>query len=286
VRITVEAREGDLYSMKFTKATALIVPTADRLLIHPLNFSVGEGYCTTQVLVDFAGEHPVLRVSGHAEDVDAYQVYNELLDRKSIMRGRLRGNFYLQGELGKGRYLSTSYGNIDVSVRDGVMRHSAMLGTIFSLLNVSQLFQFKLPDINLEGLPFTLLTSELAVDKGVFNTQRTVVDSEAISMSYVGQFDVVKNQLDLLVVAKPLGTIDKVVTRLPIAGWILGGEEKALITAQFKVTGSAEKPKVDAIPISAISKGVLGVFQRTLSLPLKLIDDPAILWGGGGEKKN
>jgi hypothetical protein len=87
-------------------------------------------------------------------------------------------------------------------------------------------------------------------------------------------------------VAKPFGTIDKVVTRLPIAGWILGGEEKALITAQFKVTGPAEKPKVEAIPISAISKGVLGVFQRTLSLPLKLIEDPTILWGGGGEKKN
>jgi hypothetical protein len=88
------------------------------------------------------------------------------------------------------------------------------------------------------------------------------------------------------VVAKPLGTVDKVVTRLPIAGWILGGEEKALITAQFKVTGSGEKPKVEAIPITAISKGVLGIFQRTLGLPLRLIEDPAILWGGGGEKKN
>jgi uncharacterized protein YhdP len=283
IRIQVEAKAGDLYSMKFSNAKALIVPTSEHLLIHPLDFNVGDGYCNTQVLVDFAGKASVIRVSGHVENVDAYEVYNELLDRKSIMRGTLRGDFYLQGNLGKGRFLPSSYGNVHATVRDGVMRHSPVLSTLFSLLNVSQLFQFRLPDVNLEGLPFNRLTTELTIDQGVISTENLVIDSNAMNMSYVGQYDMVGDELDLLVVAKPLGTVDKVVTRLPIAGWILGGKEQALITAQFKVTGPAEKPKVDAIPISAISKGVLGVFQRTLSLPLKLIEDPAILWGGGGK---
>ncbi|MCM2265993.1 MAG: AsmA-like C-terminal region-containing protein, partial [Desulfuromonadales bacterium] len=285
IRIKVEAREGDLYSMKFANARALIVPTSERLLIHPLDFNVGAGYCTTQVLVDYSGSHSVLRTSGHVEDVDAYEVVNELLDRKSIMRGSLRGDFYLQGELGEGRFLRTSYGNINATVRDGVMRHSPVLSTVFSLLNVSQLFSFKLPDVNSEGVPFTRLAAELAVDKGVMSSDLIVIDSEAMNMSYVGKYDMVKDDLDLLVVVKPLGTIDKVVTSLPIAGWILGGEEQALITAQFKVTGHGADPDIEAIPISAMSRGVLGIFQRTLSLPLKLIEDPAILWGGGGEKK-
>jgi AsmA-like C-terminal region len=272
--------------MKFSNASALIVPRAGHLLIHPLDFNVGAGYCTSQVLVDYAEAVTVLRVSGHVENVDAYAVYNELLHRKSIMRGTLRGDFFLEGEIGGPGFLPTSHGNISATVRDGVMRHSPLLSNLFSLLNVSQLFAFKLPDINLEGLPFTLLTTEVALDKGVFSTQHLVIDSAAMNMAYAGQYDMVNNRLDLLVVAKPLGTIDKVVTRLPIAGWILGGEEKALITAQFKVTGPGEKPKVEAIPITAISKGVLGFFQRALSLPLKLIEDPAILWGGGGERKN
>lgn len=285
IRIKVDAREGDLYSMKFANARALIVPTSQRLLIHPLDFNVGEGYCTTQVLVDYAGQNSALRVSGHIEDVDAYEVVNELLGRKSIMRGSLRGDFYLQGELGGGRFLPTSYGNINATVRDGVMRHSPVLSTVFSLLNVSQLFSFRLPDVNSEGVPFTRLAAELAIDKGILSSDLIVIDSEAMNMSYVGQYDMVKDDLDLLVVVKPLGTIDKVVTSLPIAGWILGGEEQALITAQFKVTGPGADPDIEAIPISAMSRGVLGIFQRTLSLPLKLIEDPAILWGGSGEKK-
>lgn len=285
IRIKVDAREGDLYSMKFANARALIVPTSQRLLIHPLDFNVGEGYCTTQVLVDYAGQNTVLRVSGHIEDVDAYEVVNELLGRKSIMRGSLRGDFYLQGKLGEGRFLPTSYGNINATVRDGVMRHSPVLSTVFSLLNVSQLFSFKLPDVNSEGVPFTRLAAELAIDKGILSSDLIVIDSEAMNMSYIGKFDMIKDDLDLLVVVKPLGTIDKVVTSLPIAGWILGGEEQALITAQFKVTGPGADPDIEAIPISAMSRGVLGIFQRTLSLPLKLIEDPAILWGGGGEEK-
>ena len=55
----VDAREGDLYSMKFANAKALIVPTAGQLLIHPLDFNIGEGYCTTQVLVDYSGKGTV-----------------------------------------------------------------------------------------------------------------------------------------------------------------------------------------------------------------------------------
>lgn len=286
IRIVANAAQGDLYGMHFTEAKALIVPTSGQLLIHPLDFKIGDGYCTSQVRVDFKPAASVLRISGHVEDVDAYAVHNQLLHRKSILRGSLRGDFYLQGELGGRGFLPTSFGNISATVHNGVMRHSPVLGTIFSVLNVSQLFQFKLPDINLEGLPFTLLTTELAIAQGVISTEQLVIDSDAMNMSYAGQYDMVNNQLDLLVVAKPLGTIDKVVTRLPIAGWILGGEERALITAQFRVTGPGDKPNIEAIPISAISKGLLGIFQRTLGLPLKLVEDPAILWGGGGEKKD
>lgn len=285
IRIRVDAKSGDLYGMQFTDAKTLIVPTAEMLLIHPLDFTVGEGSCTSQVVVDYSGPHSLLRVSGHMEDIDAYQIYNELLHRKSILRGSLRGDFHLQGELGGAGFLPTSYGNFSVSVRDGVMRHSPVLSTIFSLLNVSQLFSLQLPDVSMEGVPFTKLTAEVQIDKGVLSSEDFVFDSNAMIMSYVGKYDMVRDDLDLLVVVKPLGTVDKVVTNLPIAGWILGGEERALITAQFEVTGSGANPKVKAIPISAVSKGILNIFQRTLGLPLKLIEDPAILWGGGGEKQ-
>lgn len=283
-RILARADEGDLYGMHFSAAAATIVPTGEFVLIHPLDFKAGEGFCTAQVLVDFRGAAPLLRISGHAENADAYVVYNQLLGRKSILRGTLRGDFHLQGELGGRGFLPTSFGQFNATISDGVLRHSPVLSTVFSLLNVSQLFSLKLPDIDSEGLPFSQLEARLHLDKGVLSSDHLVLDSEAVSMAYSGSYNLVSNRLDLLAVAKPLGTVDKIVTRLPIAGWILGGEEKALITAHFRITGGADKPEVEAIPITAMSKGVLGIFKRALGLPVKLVEDPAILWGGGGEK--
>jgi hypothetical protein len=284
IRIQVNAKRGDLYGMPFSDARTLIVPTDRHLLLHPLDFKVGDGYCSTQVLLDYAREHSLLRVSGHAENVDAYQLYNELLDRKSILRGTLRGDFFLQGELGNGRYLPESFGKMQFTVKDGVMRHSPLLGSIFSILNVSQLFQGKLPDVSREGVTFTLLTAQMTLDKGVLHSDDLVMRSNALDMSYLGQYNLIDDQLDLLVVVKPLATVDKVVSHLPVAGWLLTGEERTLLTAQFKVTGAGADPQVEAIPISTLSKGVLGIIQRTLSLPYKLVTDPAILWGGGGTK--
>lgn len=288
IRIEVNARRGDLYGMQFSEARTLIVPTQERLLLHPLDFKVGDGYCNVQVLLDHAGAHPLLRVSGHVENVDAYQVYNELLDRKSIVRGTLRGDFFLQGELGgpgSQRFLSTSYGNVHFTVRDGVMRHSPLLGSIFSILNVSQLFKGNLPDVSREGVPFTLMTADLSLDKGILQNKYLVIESHSLDMSYLGQFNLLDNQLDLVVVVKPLGNVDAVVSHLPVAGWILTGEERTFLTTQFKVTGKADDPQVEAIPITTLSKGVLGIIQRTLSLPWKLVTDPAILWGQGGKKQ-
>ncbi len=99
IRIEVNAKRGDLFGMQFSDARTLIIPNDQHLLLHPLDFKVGDGYCTTQVVLEYAGANTLLRVSGHVENVDAYQVYNELLDRKSLIRGTLRGDFFLQGEL-------------------------------------------------------------------------------------------------------------------------------------------------------------------------------------------
>ncbi|MCK4509979.1 MAG: DUF748 domain-containing protein, partial [Desulfuromonadales bacterium] len=104
IRINASVKTGDLYGMSFHDATAVIVPTHNRLSIHPLDLSVGEGFCNAQVITDFSTNKPtLLRISGHAQDVDALEVYRELLNQKNIVRGKLRGDFYLSGEIGSNR---------------------------------------------------------------------------------------------------------------------------------------------------------------------------------------
>jgi hypothetical protein len=285
IRINAQVKNGDLYGMAFHDASGIIIPSHKRLTIHPLDFSVGEGFCNTQVLIDFYPEAPtVLRISGHAEGADAFEIYRELLNQKNILRGTLRGDFYLSGEIGA-NYLPSSYGRFNVQIHNGVLRQFQTLSKVFSLLNVSQILALRLPDMNLEGMPFDTLTANFNLDKGILRSEDLKIQSEAMNQSYIGQVNLVDKEVDFSMAIHPLGTVDKIVSRIPVAGWLLTGENKALLSAHFSVKGKTDNLSVSTMPLDTLTEPTIGLLRRTLGLPFKLIEDPQILWGGDGSKQ-
>lgn len=285
IRITARVKAGDLYGMRFHDAAGVIVPSRERLMIHPLDFSVGEGYCNAQVLTDFVRGGPSrLRVSGHAEDVDALEVYRELLNQENILRGTLRGDFYLAGDIGS-NFLRSSHGRFSIQIKDGVLRQFPVLSKVFSLLNVSQIFALQLPDMDLEGMPYEILTANFQLDKGILRSEDLTIRSEAMNQSYTGQLDLVSKEVDLAMAIHPLGTVDKIITRIPVAGWLLTGKDKALLTAHFSVSGPVDDVSVMIMPLDTLSEPTIGLLRRTLGLPFKLLEDPQILWGGDPDEE-
>jgi len=190
----------------------------------------------------------------------------------------LTGALSLEGELtAKGDTLdevkASSLGNLRLHCEDGSLRKFALLSKLFSILNVSQLFKFQLPDMVSGGMPYDTITATFSFKDGVVRTEDLYIDSEAMNISIVGQFDLVKNQVDATIGVKPLQTVDKVVSRIPIAGWILTGKNRSLITTYFEAKGSIDNPTVKSITAKSMAKGVFGIFKRLFSLPAKLITD-------------
>ncbi|MDH3999266.1 MAG: AsmA-like C-terminal domain-containing protein, partial [Desulfuromonadales bacterium] len=285
VSIKAHAKSGDLYGMQFQKATGLIVPSPQRLVIHPLNFSVDGGFCTAQVISEFEdSQHTRLRISGHAEEIDALTVYRELLNQENIVRGHLRGDFYLEGLTGAD-FLPSSYGRFNVEVHDGVLHKFPVLSKVFSLLNVSQLLSFSLPDMDSKGMPFDKLQANFVLDKGTISSSDLMIQSEAMNQAYNGSIDLIDEEIDMTMAIHPLGTVDKIVSRVPLAGWLLTGEDQALLTAYFNIEGPTDKPGVTPAPTGTISDTTFGVLMRTLGLPMKLTENPQILWGGEVDKE-
>lgn len=285
VKINASVKTGDLYGMSFHDATGVIVPTRDRLSIHPLDFSVGKGFCNTQVLTDFSiGAPSILRISGHAQDVDALEVYRELLNQKNIVRGKLRGDFYLSGEIGS-NYLPSSHGNFNIQIHDGVLHQFPVLSKIFSLLNVSQIFALELPDMDTQGMPFDLLSANFLLEEGRLKSEDLKIQSEAMNQSYTGELNLIDKEVDFSVAIHPLGTVDKIISHIPVAGWLLMGEDKALLTAHFDVKGKTGDVSVEVMPLDTLTEPTIGLLRRTLGLPFKLIEDPQILWGGEVNKE-
>jgi hypothetical protein len=77
----------------------------------------------------------------------------------------------------------------------------------------------------------------------------------------------------MTVLVAPLKTVDSVITRIPLVGDILGG---SLISIPVSVKGDLKKPDVTILPPAAVGEGLLGIMQRTLELPVQVIQ-PFIL---------
>jgi uncharacterized protein YhdP len=160
-----------------------------------------------------------------------------------------------------------------LEAHNGVLRRFNVLSKVFSLLNVAQIFSFQLPDMAREGMPYQKITASFSLRKGVLASEDLLVDSNAINMSMVGEIDLVNNEIDAVLGVKPLQTVDSVISKIPIAGWILNGEDESLIMTHFRVKGDRRSPEVEAIPITSISEKVRGVFRRVLGLPAKVFSD-------------
>jgi hypothetical protein len=282
--IKARARKGTLGPLHFTDAEAEITLEQGVLNIFPLHFSAGSGHCTGRVAVDGTeGPPSLLKISGHLENIDAAALHHELLKKRGLVTGTLSGDFYLEGRAGKD-FLATSLGGFDLKVKDGVLLKFKFLSKVFSLLNISQILTLRLPDMDQKGMPFERLTGTFSLRHGVLSTEDLFVKSNAMNLSLVGDADLAKEEVDLVLGVKPLRTVDKIITQIPIAGWLLTGEEKALITAHFQIKGKGDDPDVVPIPITSVSEKALGIFKRILELPGKVIEDMGEMLEGEQEK--
>ena len=85
----------------------------------------------------------------------------------------------------------------------------------------------------------------------------------------IGKIDLGRNEIDAKVGVHPLVAVDTVLSKIPIAGYILTGKDKAFLSFVYEVRGDLDDPKVEAVPIQSIPGGVFGIIKRILETPLR-----------------
>lgn len=174
----------------------------------------------------------------------------------------------------------TALGNIRLRLEKGSLRKFNVLSKMFSILNVSQLLKFQLPDMVSDGMPYNEIKGSFAISDGGIVTQDLFIASDAINISVIGNANMVREDLNFTIGVQPLQTVDKVVNRIPVVGWLLTGKDKDFLTVYFEAKGKWSNPQVTAIPAKSMAKGVLNVFRRVFELPVRLFTDTGeVIWG-------
>jgi hypothetical protein len=157
-------------------------------------------------------------------------------------------------------------GDIKITVDEGVMKSLNILSKIFGLFSVSRLVNLELPDLTTEGMPFHLISGNFKIQQGVGHTEDFVIDSDAMRLTAVGNADIHDETVKMMVGMQPFQTVDSVVSKIPVAGKILTGDDKSLVAAYYTLDGPVADPKVTPVPTESLGK-VGGIFKRLFSVP-------------------
>jgi uncharacterized protein involved in outer membrane biogenesis len=268
------AEAGSYKDTSFTKLAASLQNDNGILKLNKLTTGIFGGQLTLQGhLTRAAGHAPLWNLSLLLERAHS----DELLHLLGISR-ELRGSATIKGTLNaQGEDLKTikqtANGLFSLMVERGVLREFKSLSKIISILNVSQLLTFRLPDMAHDGMPFNQITATIGVKDGILTSQDFFIDSNVMHVTSVGKIDVVKETLDMLIGVQPLQTVDRVVSHIPVVGWILSGGDGSMITTYFEAKGSWENPEVTAIPVKTMATGTFEIFRRIFELPVRLFTD-------------
>lgn len=188
-------------------------------------------------------------------------------------KGRVTGIFDFNGEVigrGKSEELARSLnGDLEFVAHDGRVYRDVVLVKIFGFLNVTKMFMGEFPDFSKKGFAYNSITAKANLKDGKLVIKEAILDAPSMQVACHGDIDLIEKKMNLEVLVAPLETVDSIVKKIPLVNYILGG---TLVSVPLKVTGDPADPKVTPLAASAVGAGLLGIVERTLKLPVKIIE--------------
>ena len=183
---------------------------------------------------------------------------------------QISGNADLRAELRtQGRapeeLLRNLTGTAEADLRKGRVERFALIGNILSVQNLTSIRDPREID---KGFAYRSMTARGRFEGGGFLLEEGFFDSDAARIAVNGKVDLVGADSQLNVLVGLLSSVDRVTGAIPILGDVLGG---TLIALPVSVSGDIRDPRVVPLGRHAVSDRLLGVFERTLKLPGKLV---------------
>jgi hypothetical protein len=159
-------------------------------------------------------------------------------------------------------------GSVNLSARDGEIRKMELLAKILSLKSVRALLK---GDVRLgaHGLKYRRIAAKAKIENGEMTLEEAALDSLALGLAAHGTINLGNHDSHLTVLVAPFGRLDRIVRKIPILGYVIGG---AFTSVPVAVTGDIRNPLVAPLGPRAVGSEVMGIFKRTFTLPVKIVE--------------
>lgn len=182
------------------------------------------------------------------------------------------GVFHLNGEvMAKAMQQAATRiysGNLDFNASKGRIYRFGLLAKVFAILNVTEIYRGEVPDLLGEGFAYEAMTIKANFEGKKLIMEECYVDGASMGIACDGEIDLVEDKINLVILVAPFKTVDRIVKKIPLVSSVLGGK---LVSIPFRAKGDLDDPVVIPLSPTAVGSGVLGMLERTLKLPINII---------------
>ncbi|MBI5468436.1 MAG: AsmA-like C-terminal domain-containing protein [Deltaproteobacteria bacterium] len=263
----ITIKEGSAWGHPFKDLSAKAELTSNAAVFNPVTLSIDGG--TAEGSFSYfkdPGEALLFETDFRLKEIDLETVFNASGVQRKVLTGRLDGTVRLAERRGSEPFSAGLQGSAALEAKRGRLWKVTILTKIFSLVNI-----LSIDELFKRGLPYRTLSGDFSMDRGIISTEKMTLESDSLRMSAVGEISVPEKKIDAVLAMSPFVTIDKIVSEIPLAGWIIAGKDQSVVSMYFGIDGELKDPLILPKPITMIEKGVFGIFQRILETPERLL---------------
>jgi hypothetical protein len=168
--------------------------------------------------------------------------------------------------------VSSLTGTVNVLVDQGVLKKSHIFIKILDFLSLQRMFEVRPADLSKEGIYFESIGAHIDLEKGLATSEDVVMRSPVFNAAATGKADLCTGRVNGEIGVQPFGTLDFLISSVPVAGYLLTGDQKSLYVEYFKVNGPLSDPDVQYIPLKSLGNGTAGFVSRLLLTPKRIYD--------------
>jgi hypothetical protein len=188
---------------------------------------------------------------------------------------KMTGSFGLAGELtasDPSKSLEESFkGEIKFKAKDGVIHRQRTLSSVFSYLNLTDVFRLKLPSLNgREELKYKKFTAAMALKNGRLEIKEAFLDSESVDVIAQGHIDYVQKKMNVVVLVVASKTVSKITDKIPIVRRLTGSG--SLFSVPVRVSGKLDNPSVVVLSPTALGSNILRILKKTFTGSIDFAD--------------
>ena len=160
-------------------------------------------------------------------------------------------------------------GDLQFHAGEGRIYKGGVLAKIFAVLNFTEIFRGKLPDLVQGGFAYKSIEGTAAIQGSTLHIDKTVIDGSSMTIVGSGKVDLASTLVELELLLAPLKTVDYFIKKTPLVRDIFKG---SLISIPVKVTGEYSSPEVTYIPTSGVSSSLSNIMKNSLQTPYEIIE--------------